>query len=161
VLTAGVGTPSPLVWLLLVGVVVLGAVLYVTGGSVGGAVIPMVVGVVALVAMFGLSLQVDRAGVRVRLLGLPWPIARAALGQIESAEAQDLRPTQWGGWGYRITPHGRAVILRGGPGLVVHLADGNHLAVSTDAAQEAAELVNGLLTQPGRGSSPGASPAAG
>jgi hypothetical protein len=118
-------------------------------------VIPVVLGLVPLVAMFGLSLQVDRTGVRVRLIGLSRPIARASLAQIASAEAKDLRPTQWGGWGYRITPHGRAVILRGGTGLVVHLADGKHLAISTDAADEGAELVNGLLTQPGRGTSTG------
>jgi hypothetical protein len=62
-------------------------------------VIPVVLGLVPLVAMFGLSLQVDRTGVRVRLIGLSRPIARASLAQIASAEAKDLRPTQWGGWG--------------------------------------------------------------
>lgn len=150
VLRTGVGSTSPIVWLTSAGVVVLGVVLATSGGSLAGGLIPIVLGLLMLAAMFGLSLQVDRAGVQVRLLGLPWPVARARLDQIASAEVVDLHPREWGGWGYRITPHGRAVIVRGGAGLVVHLDDGNHLAVSTDDADEAAALVNGLVSQPGR-----------
>lgn len=150
VLTAGVGRTSPFIWIVTVAVVVLAAVLDVVAQSTAGAVIALVVGVLVLATTYGMELQVDGRGARVRLFGLPWPIARADLADIVSAEATDLSPARWGGWGYRITPHGRAIILRGGAGVVLHLADGSHLAVSTDSAQQAAALVNGLLTSSGR-----------
>jgi len=41
-----------------------------------------------------------------------------------------LRPSEWGGWGYRIMPGRSAIVLRSGPGLVVTTTSGTQFAIS-------------------------------
>lgn len=67
------------------------------------------------------------------------------LERIVSARSETLRPGEWGGWGYRITARGSALIPRGGPGLVLSLAGRRAFAVTLDDADGAASLVNSLL----------------
>jgi hypothetical protein len=142
------------------------AALVVLGGAVavatlladGGrnsspAAIALAVCVVGLVLALTLAfvqvrVSVDRRGLRVisRLAGIR--LKRVSLDQVESAFADTVSPLQFGGWGYRLSSGRTAVVLRGGPALVVNLRRGNRFAVTVDDPQTAAALLNALSAAP-------------
>jgi len=125
--------------------------------AVGCGLIGLVVAVTAdlligasLLAVTVTGAMLQRATVRADANGLrvdlgPVVRVRVPLADIRQAQSQELRPMEWGGWGYRVLPNRRAVILRGGPGLVLDLADGSRFAVTLDQPDEAAAVLNGLL----------------
>lgn len=137
------------VWL-MAGLFVFGVLLYGIGLIDGSAVenpIGILVLVLALLVSAAFSVirvTVDRRGFRVTsgLFGIP--LKRIRLDQIESAEGADLRATEWGGWGYRITSGRSAIILRGGPGIVVTLTNGKLFALTLPNPEVPAELLNAL-----------------
>ena len=61
---------------------------------------------------------------------LLWPRADVALTEIAAARVEDINPIDWGGWGYRVTPRGRAYVVRRGPGLVLERHDRPAIAVT-------------------------------
>jgi MFS family permease len=87
---------------------------------------------------------VDRRGLRLvaGLAGLAFK--RIPLGEILSAEAAEINPAEWGGWGYRVMPGRSALVLRGGQALVLNLKDGRRFAVTMDHPRTPAALINGL-----------------
>jgi hypothetical protein len=96
-----------------------------------------------------ITVTVDRRGLRVAFGPLRWPVRHLPLSSIAQAEVIDVRPMQWGGWGYRWAP-GRAataVVLRAGPGLKVMLNDGRAFVVTVDHPDYAAGLLNDLVNQ--------------
>jgi len=79
-----------------------------------------------------------------------WPRVTLPLDQIESARAIELRPMDWGGWGYRGSLHlaGRAAwVVRRGEGLELRLTASRACAVTVDGAADAAGVVNALLAR--------------
>ncbi|MFI5935262.1 DUF1648 domain-containing protein [Actinoplanes sp. NPDC051494] len=129
-----------------------GIVVAVVAATVAPVLWPVLVLPVAAGVVFGrLRVSADRRGLRVvaGLAGIP--VKRVALDDIASAEAAEIRPSQWGGWGYRVTPGASALVLRGGPGLVLVLRDGRRFAVTLDDPATPAALLNALLARsPGR-----------
>jgi hypothetical protein len=83
------------------------------------------------------QVQAGPAGLDVRLAGGRLPARRIPLGEIESVEAAEIHPLAWGGWGWRWMPHRTAIVVRGGPGLVVRLRGGGRFAVTVDAPEGA------------------------
>ena len=94
-----------------------------------------------------LTTRVDDEGLHVLWGPLGWPRQRILLGAIAQVHAQDIRPMQWGGWGYRITSRGTASIVRSGSGIVVEKRDGNTFVVTTDDAEQGADVLNALLVR--------------
>jgi len=109
----------------------------------------------AILAVVGLVLwwthvvtvRVDRRGVRAGWGPLHWPAVSIPADRLEGAEATDIEPMAWGGWGYRLSGRGVGVIVRRGPGLVLHRRGGSDLAVTVDAPEDAVALVNALAAQ--------------
>ncbi len=98
----------------------------------------------------------DRQGLRIEYGPLRWPVQRIPLDEIQQAAVVDIKPGEWGGWGYRgmLRVFGKAaVVLRGGPGIVLELTGKRRLAVTVDDAGEGAGLVNDLV-EAGRKNSP-------
>jgi len=134
--------------LLAVGCAVIGLVL-------ATAVDLLIGSAVLAVTVAGLMLQ--RATVRIDAEGLrvgfgPGVRVLVPLADIKHAAPAQIRPMEWGGWGYRVIPGRRGVILRGGPGLVLNLVDGTRFAVTVDDPRDAAAVLNGLVA---RGASSG------
>ncbi|MCC2276699.1 DUF1648 domain-containing protein [Streptomyces sp. ET3-23] len=94
----------------------------------------------------GVRSTVDRHGLTVTMLWLPWPRLRIPLKRIVEANARDINAFRdMGGWGYRINKGRSGVVLRSGEALVVQLANGKEFVVTTDDAATAAALLNGLV----------------
>ena len=132
-------------WGIAVFLAVGGLLLYI---NTGGAGLVMLL-VTALVAeLSAVRVVIGAHGVRITpRFGFPW--MTIPLEKIESAEAIEVQPLSWGGWGYRGSlrfMQRAALVVRAGPGLKLNLRKGAVFVVTIDGADEAAAVVNGLLT---------------
>lgn len=101
--------------------------------------------VVLALALMQVEANVNNSGLLVRLGGIP--VRRIPLEKVSSARAIDLEPAQWGGWGWRASPNGSAIVLRRGDALEVTFTGGRRFAVTVDDAATGAALLNGLLAR--------------
>lgn len=111
------------------------------------AVIAVLTGVIiVLLAFVRLRVSIDSWGLMVTstLLRLNLKGVRAAA--ISEAHAEQLSPRRWGGWGYRFTREGSAIISRKGDGLVLTLRNGKKFSVSVDNAEQAAGTLTRLIS---------------
>lgn len=116
-----------------------------TGLGVGMGVTAAIVALTA--AMFAIvRVRIDASGVRWSL-GPGFPRGHVPLGSIRSISAVELKPSEWGGWGYRLGGQGTAILLRGGEGLRIEKADGSALFISVDDATRGAALAQGYLAR--------------
>ncbi|MDJ0377895.1 hypothetical protein [Cryobacterium sp. PH31-L1] len=117
-----------------------------TGATSASAMAAAIVVLIFLVTLLFVQVRVsvDQRGLRVvsRLLGIR--LKQVPLDQMESAFADAVSPLRSGGWGYRLTGGRSAVVMRGGPALVVNLRRGNQFAVTVDDPQGAAALLTAL-----------------
>lgn len=116
------------------------------GAGAGGAItLALVTGVCLVFAR--LRVSVDRRGLRVVSSLLRLPIKQIPLDQVASARAETIRPLEWGGWGYRILPGRSAVVLTGGPGIVVERQNGTLFAVTVPDPDLPAALLTTLAAR--------------
>lgn len=116
---------------------------------------PLVALVVLLAALLmawthSLTVRVDDRGVSAHFGPLPGLGARVPLADVAAVRVEEIEPMRWGGWGYRRSTRGTALIVRGGPGLVLTRTGGQELALSVDDPRGAAELVAALLARSAR-----------
>ncbi|MGW2489511.1 DUF1648 domain-containing protein [Streptomyces sp. NPDC001606] len=92
--------------------------------------------------------KVSDAGLDVTFGPLGWPARHWSAAAIESARAEQRRPAQVGGWGYRFSGLGTTVMLRAGDCLVIRpRGRRTDFAVSVDDAERGAALLNTLRTR--------------
>ena len=105
---------------------------------------------VSLVILSKVTVTVDSAMVEVRYGPWGWPVQDFLMSDLTGIEAVMISPRSYGGWGYRWVPRKRlsGAILRKGPGLVLHRADGRLFAVTVDDADSALSRVPGRLVRP-------------
>lgn len=106
---------------------------------------PVVLSGLLILYLFATRLVVGEHGVQVGFGPWGWPRLRIPLTEIGSAEITTIRPMEWGGWGYRIRPGGRAVITRGGPGVKLALSASRVFVTSTRDPETVAGVINTLL----------------
>lgn len=100
-----------------------------------------VVTVILVIATWGWRLRIDNHGLSYAgFLGLPR--GNIPHASIASAEVTDIRPGEWGGWGWRISGAGTGLITRAGSGLRITRTNGQVLEISTQDAVTAANLIN-------------------
>lgn len=109
----------------------------------------LVSGLVIALLSSRIAVEVDDDELRVRF-GFGWPVRHIDWARVEQVEAIDVRPWQWGGWGYKVNPAKRssAVVLRSGDGLKLTLAGGSSFVVTVDGAKHGLEVVRGILSDP-------------
>jgi hypothetical protein len=113
------------------------------------AVIPAAA-MLGIYAAFGwIRVSVDWRGLRIGYGLLPWPVTTIPMARLQSAERIDLRPLEWGGWGYRGSRGlGRAaVVVRSGDAIRLQLAGRGEFAVTVDDAASGAGLLNDLIAR--------------
>jgi hypothetical protein len=121
-------------------------------------VVPLVMSVVGCIAvglliLFGtiafthVHVTIDREAVEVRCGHIGLPRRRIPLDEVSGAHlAPSVSPRQWGGWGCRWRPdEGDAVVVRGGPALVVDLGNGRRFTVTVDDAEGAVRAIRASL----------------
>jgi hypothetical protein len=117
-----------------------------------GSGLPMaVIGVIA-VLLSGCRVTADRRGLTVSPPVVRLPRLRVPLGRIEEATSRQVSAHgDFGGWGYRIRPGRRGVVLRSGDALCLRLSTGKEFVVTVDDARTAAALLNTLIDRTARG----------
>jgi hypothetical protein len=129
---------------IVVGVV--GAVLLTVHRPIG---VTTLVIAVLLAWLHTLTVRVDSSGLTAHFGPVSWPRVRVALGDVEGISATQIEPLRWGGWGYRLSRRGTALVVRRGPGLVVARRGSSDLAITVDDPDGAVQLV-AALRQPRR-----------
>ena len=132
-------------WPLLLGPVALLVAIVLTQLVEPWFALVLVIPAIATTTFSRIRVTADRSGLQVRYGFLGWPGTSVPLGRIATAQAIDVRPSEWGGWGYRgnLTLMNRAaVVLRAGPGLRLDLNDGKVFVVTIDDPDIPARLLN-------------------
>ena len=88
-----------------------------------------------------ITVAVGPAGLKVRFGPLGWPAVRVSLADVERVEVVDVEPLAYGGWGYRVVPGVRAVVIRRGVGLRIGRRGRPDLIVTVDDATTAAGVL--------------------
>jgi hypothetical protein len=104
----------------------------------------LLVPAVVVLAFGRVRVTADRRGLRLVAGVVGIPMKHIPLADIVGAEAADINPLEWGGWGYRVKPTSSALVLRSGPGLVLHLRNGRRFAVTLDDPRTPAALLTAL-----------------
>jgi hypothetical protein len=136
-----------LAWWLPLVLIAIGAVIVLSARSVAGA-LPAALLLLVYLAFGWIRVSVDARGLRIRYGVAPWPVTSIPLDDIRRAERIDLRPLEWGGWGYRGSRKAfrrAAVVLRGGDAIKLQLTDGSEFAVTVDDAAAGAAVLASLL----------------
>lgn len=104
--------------------------------SIGAGIIVAVM----ILATWGWRLRIDPQGFHYSgFLGFPRAVIPHAA--IASVESKDLRPGEWGGWGWRLSGAGTGLITRAGSGLRITRTNGRILEVSIQDAATSANLL--------------------
>jgi len=96
---------------------------------------------IALWTFTAITVSVGPAGLKVRFGPLGWPAVRVPLADVTTVHVEDVEPLSYGGWGYRVMPGVRAVVIRRGPALRVGRAGRSDLVVTVDDAATAAAVL--------------------
>jgi hypothetical protein len=88
-----------------------------------------------------ITVAVGPTGLKVRFGPLGWPVIRVPLDAVEDVSVEDVEPLAHGGWGYRVTPGVRAVVIRRGVGLRVTRTGRPDLVVTIDDEARAAGVL--------------------
>jgi hypothetical protein len=88
-----------------------------------------------------ITVAVGPAGLKVRFGPFGWPVIRVPLAAIEGIEVEAVEPLAYGGWGYRVMPGVRAVVIRRGVGLRIRRTGRPDLVVTVDDAGTAAGVL--------------------
>ena len=134
-------------WLPVGGAVLVGAGIALAAALQPGAGIGLAAAGIATVLLGHARVVVDRRGLTVALGLLGWPRVRVPAEDVEEVTVADVSPIQFGGWGYRVVPGGRGVILRSGEALVVTRRSGKRFTVTVDDAGTAAGLLSAVATR--------------
>lgn len=97
----------------------------------------VVVLAIAVTTLTRLRMTIGPRGVRVRMGWLGWPRASVPLEQVTGVTWEHVEPLRYGGWGYRMLPGTRALVVRSGEGLRIERDGRATLVVTVDGAEQA------------------------
>jgi len=132
-------------WLTAGGIATIVAGVVIAAGTMWWILLPSVFAGLAMLSFGRLEVRADRSGVRVAYGPMRWPSTTVAMDRIDKATVIDVRPMEWGGWGYRGSlklMNQAAVVHRAGPGVRLDLDDGKVFVVTVDDPETPAGLVN-------------------
>jgi hypothetical protein len=108
----------------------------------------LVLGGALVAAVMFTRLSVEVTDVEVRIVyGWGWPVQRILWDTVKSVQVINVRPVEWGGWGYRWVPwrRGSAAVMRAGSGFRFDFANGKVFVVTVDDADAGLEIIRGVL----------------
>lgn len=109
-----------------------GAAAVVSVAAMQQAAVGIALAVVAVLAAEFSLVRIMRTATRLVVFGaVPGIPLYAIRGErVHSIERVDIRPFEWGGWGFRFGTSGAGIILRAGPGLSIRSRSGTVFTVS-------------------------------
>ncbi|PRZ41706.1 hypothetical protein CLV47_10865 [Antricoccus suffuscus] len=115
--------------------------------------IAVVAGVIALQFAF-YNVRITNDKIVVRSGAIPFASMSMHMRDVDHADYADkISPLRYGGWGLRMRPNGRNLIMGSGPALLVRMTNGNEHVISMPSPREAAGVINGVLRHATRGAS--------
>lgn len=107
----------------------------------------LAVAAVAAVWALWIDVEVRRDGFYILFGPFSWPRQRIGWARVAKVQRINVRPTEWGGWGYRWVPwrKGTAVVLRKGPGLRFDLAGDRVFVITVDDSVNAMQAIERAL----------------
>lgn len=135
-----------LLWYAVVGLVLFTVVLPWNAWTVAGAIYTL------LTFHLAGGVMVTFNGEILKVYGFPalFPLRRIPLSRIEIAEAVELDPLAWGGWGWRLLSLRRhAFVVRGGESLLIALRGGGEFLVTVSDAATGAAFIRQALRERG------------
>ena len=110
--------------------------------------VPIGLALIAALLFTRLSVEIDDDEVRI-VYGYGWPVQRITWDRVASVQTIHVRPTEWGGWGYRWVPwrKGTAAVMRAGSGFRFDFANGKVFVVTVDDAEGGLEVIRGVLAK--------------
>jgi hypothetical protein len=144
-----IDTPESAVWsgrgigklTTAIGIAIVGAGLLIWGWSGIGLAL------VGIVVVLFSAVRVTVSGERL-VVSLGWwgyPSWRVPLSSVARAQVERVNPMAYGGWGYRVRPGVRAVVVRAGDAVRIVREDGADLVYTVDDAERGAGLINSIL----------------
>jgi hypothetical protein len=112
------------------------------GGIIGALVL-------VLVTFTSIRAVIGPAGLTVRFGPLGRPRLQVPVEDIVEVRVEHVEPMAYGGWGYRVMPGVRAVVVRRGEGLRVVRRARPDLVVTIDGARDAAGALAAQIGPPG------------
>lgn len=108
----------------------------------------ILIGVGALLAttFSQVSVTIDQRGVAWRL-GIGLFRGHIALDDLTRARSVEVTPTQYGGWGYRFSTKGAAIVMVAGPGITFEREGSQDLTITVPDAATGAAVANGLIAR--------------
>jgi len=105
----------------------------------------------AVIAIVGLLFAAVRVTVSERgaVVSLGWwgfPSWTVPMDEIARADVEELSPMAYGGWGYRVRPGVRAIVVRSGEALRLIRDNGADLVYTVDEAETGAGLINDIVS---------------
>ncbi len=128
----------------------------IVGAVVAGGVVSLVLVTAAVLILFfsAVRVSVNEREVHIGFGWWGWPRKAVPLDEISGADALEIEPMAYGGWGLRGKGSGVdkiwAVIVRRGPGLRLIRPNVSDVVVTVDDAEHGAGLINDLLKRSGR-----------
>jgi hypothetical protein len=115
---------------------------FTTTGAIIYSAILLVALVVSLFA-FQIKFEVSEYGIQISWGPFNIPRRRITWANVVSVEVIQVRPTEWGGWGYRINPikKSTAAILRKGAGLKFELSNNRVFVITIDEPKIALDAI--------------------
>lgn len=98
-----------------------------------------------LAYLASIRVVVDQRGLTVGTGPFGRPMWRLRPEDITEVSAENISPIHYGGYGIRMIPGSTAVLLRGGPGIVVTRRSGRRFAVAVDDAETGASVLAGVV----------------
>jgi hypothetical protein len=147
VVWSGTSRPRPILFILTAAIVAVTIVIGIATGRWGVSAISTVLCVVSLV-MMGNRVTVGPNGLRASMGLFGFPRVNLPLDRIVQASALDIRPSKWGGWGYRGSlkvMKQAAMVIRGGDGIRLDLTGGLVFVVSVDDAATGASVLQAAI----------------
>jgi len=111
--------------------------------------IPLLIAIVASSGLAKLRVEVRRDVFEIFYGDLNWPRQKISWDSVANVRVIDVRPTQWGGWGYRWVPTQKAwaAVLRAGEGLRFEFGNGKVFVITIDDADNALAAIRRVLDE--------------
>lgn len=97
--------------------------------------------VVLLFLFMEARVTVGPTGIRIGMGPWRWPGAKVGFDEVSDVAVEVVEPLRYGGWGYRIVPGVRAILVRKGEGLRIERHDAPTLVVTVDDARTGAAVI--------------------